>query len=552
MHGVSQPDDRELHVAVVGGGASGTLAAVQLLRTATDRQVSLHVTMIDRHGRHGLGQAYSTKHPAHLLNAMAGQMSALPGDPEHLLRWAARVPGQAVSDKAVPDRGGPDGTTDHGTTDHGTTDHGTTDHGTTDHGTTDHGATRDRATTDAAAGSAGTDRRRLGEQASRRTVTDTTFLSRQEYGRYLLDTLADAEREALAVARLSRIRGEVVAIRRQPAGRPVRLILAGRAGELEADIAIVATGNAPARLPFDVPPTSRVIADPWLPGALDPVAADAARGASVVIVGTGLTMIDLAVMLTDGSPAAKIHAVSRHGLLPRTHPGTRPANRQLWLPVISRTTGPVRLTELMWQVRSTVNASPANWQAVMEALRPYVPGLWRRMPERDKRLFLRHVARYWEVHRHLIPPVTASRITALRGTGQLRVHRGRVSSVTDEGGRLRVQVADGANSVELSADWLINSTGSTADVRATASPLLRDLFDTGLARPDSVGLGIDADGRGAVIDAAGQPSDVVFALGPPLRGVWYETTAIPEIREQAAVLARRITGDRQVRRPGAA
>ena len=41
------------------------------------------------HGRHGLGQAYSTEHPAHLLNAMAGQMSALPDDPDHLIRWAA-------------------------------------------------------------------------------------------------------------------------------------------------------------------------------------------------------------------------------------------------------------------------------------------------------------------------------------------------------------------------------------------------------------------------------------------------------------------------------
>ena len=521
MHGTSQPSDRETHVAIVGGGASGTLVAVQLLLHAAERRVRLYVTMIDRHGRHGLGQAYSTEHPAHLLNAMAGQMSAMPGDPEHLLRWAATVPDQAGPDQAGPDQAGPDQAGPH------------------------------QAAPDQAAGIGGTVRRPAAEQASRRAVRDTTFLSRQEYGRYLLDTLAGAEREALAFARLSRVRAEVTAIRRQPAGRPLRLILAD-GGEMEADTAILATGNAPARLPFDVPPTGRAIADPWLPGALDAVAADAARGASVVIVGTGLTMIDLAVMLTSASPATTVHAVSRHGLLPRTHPGTRPAGRQLWLPVISRTTGPVRLTELLWQVRSTVNASPANWPTVMDALRPYVPGLWRRMPERDKRLFLRHVARYWEVHRHLIPPATASRIAALRGTGQLRLLRGRVASVTGENGRLRVLVADGADSVELPADWLINSTGSTADVGATASPLLRNLFDTGQARPDPVGLGIDADARGAVMNAAGEPSDVLFALGPPLRGVWYETTAIPEIREQAAALARRITGERQVRRPGAA
>ena len=502
MPGVNEPADRELHIAVVGGGASGTLATVHLLRFAADRRVPLHVTMIDRHARHGLGQAYSTTHPAHLLNAMAGQMSALPGDPEHLIRWAAaRRPGFAggAAGQASAGNGGP----------------------------------------------------RLREQASRGGVTDTTFLSRRDYGRYLLDTLADAERDAQPFARLMRVRGEVVAISQQPAGRPVRLLVAD-GGELAADTVILATGNAPARMPFAVPPTNRGIADPWLPGALDRVVADAADGASVVIVGTGLTMVDLAVLLTDGNRAATVHAVSRHGLLPRPHPGSGPSNRQPWLPVISRTTGPVRLTELMWQVRSTLAASPASWPAVIDALRPYVPGLWRRMPEQDKRLFLRHVARYWEVHRHLIPPATASRITALRSTGQLRVHQGRVLRVTDQGGRLQVLLTADDGTVELPADWLINSTGGTTDVRATASPLLRDLFDTGQARPDPVGLGIDADMRGAVLDVAGVPSNVLYALGPPLRGVWYETTAIPEIREQAAALARRITGDRTVRRPGAA
>lgn len=552
MHGISQPSDRELHVAVVGGGASGTLVAVQLLLHAAERQLPLYLTMIDRHGRHGLGQAYSTQHPAHLLNAMVGQMSAMPGDPDHLLRWAATLPDQAVQQQPVPQNPVQQKPVPQQAVQQQAVPQQAVQQQALQQQAAPDQAAPGRAALGQAASNDEGGRRRVSERTSRRAVTDTTFLSRPEYGRYLLDTLADAEREALAFARLSRVRAEVAAIRRQPAGRPLRLILADGAGELDADMAILATGNAPARLPFAVPPTSRAIADPWLPGALDPVAADAADGASVVIVGTGLTMIDLAVMLTGASPAATVHAVSRHGLLPRTHPGTRPANRQLWLPVISRTTGPVRLTELMWQVRSTVNANPANWPAVMEALRPYVPGLWRRLPERDKRLFLRHVARYWEVHRHLIPPVTASRITALRGTGQLRVHRGRVASVTDDGGRLRVLVAGGADSMELSADWLINSTGSTADVGATASPLLRDLFDTGQARPDPVGLGIDADARGAVIDAAGQPSDVLFALGPPLRGVWYETTAIPEIREQAAALARRITSDHQVRRPGAA
>jgi uncharacterized NAD(P)/FAD-binding protein YdhS len=207
----------------------------------------------------------------------------------------------------------------------------------------------------------------------------------------------------------------------------------------------------------------------------------------------------------------------------------------------------------MWQVRSAIAASPASWQPVMESLRPITPGLWRRMSDRDKRLFLRHVARYWEVHRHLVPPATASRITALRCTGQLLVHQGRIRAVRQHDARLSVLVDNGTDTVELEAGWLINGTGAPADISATVSPLLRSLFGSGLARPDSLGLGIDATVHGSVLDAAGRPSDVLYTLGPPLRGLWYETTAIPEIRAQAAGLAARVTAGLSARqRPGSA
>src|SRR5580693_3911410 len=89
MDGLTLPEDRRLDIAIIGGGASGTLTAVQLLRRAAAHGLPLRIKLIDEHGRHGLGQAYSTEEPAHLLNAMAGQMSALPGDPDHLIRWAA-------------------------------------------------------------------------------------------------------------------------------------------------------------------------------------------------------------------------------------------------------------------------------------------------------------------------------------------------------------------------------------------------------------------------------------------------------------------------------
>ena len=89
----------------------------------------------------------------------------------------------------------------------------------------------------------------------------------------------------------------------------------------------------------------------------------------------------------------------------------------------------------------------------------------------------------------------------------------------------------------MAAGWLINATGPAADITSTTDRLLRDLLDSGLARPDPLRLGIEVDASGALLSASGTPSDSIFALGPPLRGQLYETTAVPEIRDQAAALA---------------
>ena len=465
-----RPAARGPVVAIIGGGASGTLTAVHLLRAAAGQHCPLRIVLIDRHGRHGLGRAYATSHPDHLLNAPAARMSALDGQPDHLTRWAA------------------------------------------------------------AAGLAGQE-----------------FLPRHAYGRYLCDLLASAERQAQPLARVADITGEVVAIRPGPEGRPLRLALAGDC--LDADLAVLATGHPPPRPPLELPDSPRCVPDPWAPGALAAVR----DGGPVVVLGTGLTMLDVATAVTSGRSRTAVRAVSRHGLLPQVHRGMpAPGSETIWLPVLSDS-GPVRLADLLWQVRTAMTSRPQHWQDVLDALRPHLPGLWQRLPVADQRLFLRHVARYWEIHRHRMPPATAQHLTRLRSTGRLTVHRGRVTAVTERAGQLRVRVDQTGTTTELTTGWLVNATGPGADLTATTDPLLRDLLDRGLARPDPHRLGLDADPAGAVLDAAGTPSRTLFTLGPTLRGLRYETTAIPEIRDQAAALATQLTEVIAARyRPGSA
>jgi uncharacterized NAD(P)/FAD-binding protein YdhS len=462
-------------VAVVGGGASGTLTSVSLLRAAAGARLPLRIALIDRHGRHGRGQAYATEHPWHLLNSPADRMSAVPHDAGSLARWAE-------------------------------------------------------------ANGLGGDR----------------FLPRAAFGRYLQELLADAERAAGPAATVTRITSEVVAVTHPGQHRPLRLHLAAD-GRIDADVAVLATGNLPPAPPCAVPATPRYVGDPWAPGALDRVA----DGSQVAILGTGLSMLDVAISVAAAHPRAVVHAVSRHGLLPRQHLAgpAATAGPAACLAVAGIAAGHAGLAGLIRRVRAAAGEAGEDWEIVVDALRPQAQRLWQQLPETEQRAFLRHVARYWEVHRHRVPPATASRIEALRAAGRLTVLRGRVSAVSEEpdGLRVRLEARDGEHGrtapgaagrpgwpADLTVGWLVNATGPAADVTATSDRLLRQLLDRGLAAPDPLRLGIKADGGGAVLSASGRPGGTLFTLGPPLRGQLYETTAIPEIRDQAAALATRL------------
>jgi uncharacterized NAD(P)/FAD-binding protein YdhS len=465
--------DPDLTVAIVGGGASGTLVASELLRRAAAQRLSVHIWLIDEHGRHGAGQAYSTDNEMHLLNAPASKMSARPDEPYDLIEWA-RSAGAAPAD-----------------------------------------------------------------------VGPATFLARRVYRRYLRESLAASLRAAAPASRLRPLSASVTAIRPR-LGQGGAWLEAGERW-LDADAVVLAAGHAPAELPFEAPDAREVIADPWQPGGLARLEEEPAGAGppAFVVAGTGLTMIDVAIAVTSRFPGSVVHAVSRHGLLPRAHPGDvrplRPQASSLWLPPACRTAGPVSLTELAGQIRAAVAASPDHWHAVLESLRPHVPSLWQRMPDRDRRVFLKRLARYWEVHRHLMPPATASRAAELRQARRLVIHRGRIRGARHGARGLSVLVETDAAAVELTADWLINATGSSGDITTAPSPLLRQLLGSRLARPDSLRLGIEADVHGALLSASGLSSEFLFALGPPLRGQRYETTAIPEIRTQAAEIAAQIT-----------
>jgi uncharacterized NAD(P)/FAD-binding protein YdhS len=292
---------------------------------------------------------------------------------------------------------------------------------------------------------------------------------------------------------------------------------------LEADAVVVATGISPPAAVAGPVGHPAYVADPW---DRDAVAALAGRE-EVLIVGTGLTMVDLALTLGGGP---RLLAVSRSGELPRCHRAglPRPGTPAV-LP------GETASADVIAERVETL-AGVGEWRTVVDSLRPVTQQVWRSLPVAEKSRFLERHARRWEAHRHRMAPRVAERLRALLASGALRVAAGGVEAIEPAGDRLAVR----AGGETLVVGGAINATGPAWDCRRGDSELVAFLLRSGAAEPGPLGLGLRTDPAGALLDSHGHASRTLFTLGALRRGELWETTAVPEIRAQATELAARI------------
>ena len=335
------------------------------------------------------------------------------------------------------------------------------------------------------------------------------YVPRRWYGDYLTDLLAAAH--VPDGSGLEVVHGEAIDLVEHAAGVTLAL---GDGRTLHAHRAVLAVGNPPPpRRTTDL--ADVVVNDPWAPDALDGIG----PASRVLLVGTGLTMVDVALTLAQGESAPAMTAASRHGLLPRRHRQVPVRPRPVGLPAA------VTLPDLLAGVRRAVARAEedgADWRAVVDGMRPRLQGIWQALGEDDRRRFLRHVARRWEVVRHRMAPGVADRLDVLRAAGTL--------TVTTTG-----ELA--ASGERPSFTHVVNCTGPQPVSAPGWSMLVDQLVHRGTARPDALGLGLDTAPDGALLSETGRASDRVFALGYARRGTAWECTAVPEIRAHADALA---------------
>jgi uncharacterized NAD(P)/FAD-binding protein YdhS len=455
--------ERPFDVLIIGGGFSGTILAVQLLR----QSASVTVGIVDRGSAPGRGLAYSSPHRFHLLNVPAGEMSAWPDAPGDFLAWA-----RLHYDPAVQAR---------------------------------------------------------------------SFLPRSVYGAYVANlletTLAERGRD-----RFRWIQDEALSLHQE---KDKFAVQTKDGPELRARAVVLATGNFPPANPSlpGLEDSSPVYFQfPWTSESLE----NLPSGGSVLLLGSGLTSVDLIMMLKSRGFRGVIHVVSHKGLFPRPRRQQRPD--ESW-PLYWDETSPRSVLGLLRLIRQQTQKAAekdVDWRAVIDTLRPVIQDIWRSLPLHEQRRFLRHVRAHWDVHRHRVAPEIADVLADMRAEGLVRLHIGTVTRYSERHSeqdvRAEVRYWDRESQTEKSllADRVINCSGSESDCRRIDESFIVSLFVQGLARPDPLFLGLDVDEHGALIDYDGKAADRLYTIGPTRKGCLWETTAVPEIRDQAAALGRRL------------
>lgn len=367
------------------------------------------------------------------------------------------------------------------------------------------------------------------------------FVQRSIYGEYLSDLLSRAEQEA-APGSLQRDPSRAVGATVEPDGKVRVMLDSGRT--VSADALVLALGNfAPSNLPLSDPlafSSARYVSDPWLQGALHGIAPTD----SVLLIGTGLTMYDIALELRDRGHQGRLVAVSRRGLLPQPHRAThgKPAHHE---PPAGHAHWPSTTLGMLRAVRTEVRKAAAHgldWREVVTSLRPITAELWGRLDLRERQRFLSRVRPFWDTHRHRAAPEVDEAIEALLHSGRMSVQAATLVSMKDTGSEVVVIVRPRGvpASEELRVERVINCTGPEMDCSRGGGRFMQDLLKKRLVQCDPLRMGLVSDTRGRAIGADGRASAPIWMIGPLRRPELWESTAVPELREQAAALSRSI------------
>lgn len=362
-----------------------------------------------------------------------------------------------------------------------------------------------------------------------------TFAPRRVYGDYLRSLLFHYLKpiDEHHPAKVELIEGEAVDINPTDGCGAEVSIEDGRS--IQADRVLLATGNQPPVTlgkhgeNFSHP---AYVEDPWTDWERQIPDADG----DIVVLGTGLTMVDVFLQLEKQQWAGRMVAISRNGMIPQAH--FRGIEYPDFLPADTEKLGLQALHEIIEKHCGQLRQIGENPGIIVDRLRPHTQRIWQRLSLAEKRKFLCEYAARWNVIRHRIPQPIHQSLTEAITTGRLRIVRGSINGLVERENRLAVQVSDQDGPEQtIEGGIVINCTGPNAGFSNTKVPLFQNLLQRGLIRSDELDMGIDVGPDFRVTNRNGLNSDFLFAVGPLMKGTLWETTAVPELRGQTLRVA---------------
>ncbi|MCY7271086.1 MAG: FAD/NAD(P)-binding protein [Sphingomonas bacterium] len=344
------------------------------------------------------------------------------------------------------------------------------------------------------------------------------YVPRMLFGRYL--------RRILDESAVTLVERGVVAVARSDDAWTVQLA-DGRT--IKAAALVLALGNQPPdALPFALQLPERLFAsDPWGAAGRAAIAAAVASGGDMLVIGSGLSMVDVALSLDAAGHKGKLIALSRRGQMPRV-------SFPLRSEVPSSDPAPSGSLADLWRWVRT-RSTEIDWRDAVDSVRPRTHELWRSLSEVDQRRFIRHARPWWDIHRHRVAPQVGATVKRMIKSGRMEVIGGRIKSLREMYGgieavvrRRRATEADAPQQFSVG----INCTGPLHAIKHTNDGVLRSLLDAGLVEPDHLGIGLKVDDQARVIGAAR-----LWAMGSLGKGRYWEIIAVPDIRVQAEMVA---------------
>ena len=402
-----------------------------------------------------------------------------------------------------------------------------------------------------------------------RQVENWEYVPRHLFGSYLHERFEQAKAAADARVKINVISEEVIDCQEIADGVIVRT----NSSEFKCDEAVICLGHVPRRQTTSFFPNNRqYIGDPWDFVRFEKIE----KSATVGILGSGLTAVDIILTLVNNGTQGKIFCFARKRQLPKVKEVRKPVSLkhltyESFLKLSENRKKPISIETVINLLEKDFNEFPdgaklwqqfywdppldtsmalaealadestdkASWHTILDATSELVPFLWNQMSLEDQQYFRVSLEQKWHMFRHSMPKHNAKKIYKIIQEGKLRILTGDLKIDFDEAKKKFHIVTKSVINPELPAeenfvDYLLDSRSSaTSNIDSADSSLLQNMKARGQIAANPMG-GVDVDFDTSKIKFAdGETSEHIRMIGELTRGVYFYTNSYDMNRNSA-------------------